>query len=135
MRALIVRMIKYHVSYHSLKCWSCFSMSPPSMRWTSLLTLNPPQLTEDLSEFLETYSSTKAIVRSIHNSLNQRMVGYDGWFRDYILQVVGFPIINHALTSYFVVSQFSLICYSSVDAFKNTFNIFALTSPPTTCNT
>ena len=59
------------------------------------------------------------------------MVGKQGRSRDFILQAINFPIQGQALTSYFINSKFSSPSNISISSYKNTFNLFAFTAPPT----
>ena len=95
-----------------------------------LLELDAPHLTADLTEFVRTASSNKVLSRMLTNALHARVNGRDGNSRDYILHSADLPVIGQATTTYLLSSQFASPRSSSIEALKNSFNIFSLTPPP-----
>ena len=95
-----------------------------------LIQLEPPVFTDDITEATKTCSSTKALSRKMINALQSRVNGPDGRSRDYIFQAIELPILGQAIISYLLSSIFTPPMNTSIEGYKNTFNIFAFLPPP-----
>ena len=89
-----------------------------------------PELTADLTEFVQTATSNKTLARMLTNALHARVNGADGRSRDYLLHSADLPVVSQATTAYLLSSQFASPRSSSLEALKNSFNVYSFTPPP-----
>ena len=94
-----------------------------------IIELIPPTFTDDLVEFTKTATSTRALSRQLLNAIQARINGPEGKSRDYLYQSVELPILGQATMTYLINSMFATPRNATIDAFKNTFNIFSLLPP------
>ena len=95
-----------------------------------LLDVVPPTFSKDLNDVTRTASSAKVLARSILNSLQARVHGVERRSRDYLLNSVDLPLISQATTSYLIASQFAMPGHTSLESFKQFFNIFCFCPLP-----
>ena len=97
-----------------------------------LIELDVLELTADLAEFVRTALSNKVLSHMLTNTLYARVKGTNGNSRDYILHSADLPVITQATTTYLLSSQFASPRNSSIDALKDSFNMFSFTPLPST---
>ena len=95
-----------------------------------LLEVVPPTFSDDLNDATRSASSAKVLARSILNSLQARVHGVERRSRDYLLTNVDLPLISQATTSYLIASQFPMPGPTSLESYKQCFNIFCFCPPP-----
>ena len=89
--------------------------------------LDRPELTADLAEFVQTATSNKTLARMMTNALHARVNGADGRSRDYLLHSADLPVVSQTTTTYLLSSQFASPRSSSLEALKNSFNVYSFT--------
>ena len=114
------------------RCWRLFLSSLFSMPWVPLLGSSPLYLLTTWLSLAKLLNQPRPLQDCWQKPWIHGCFGEDARSRDFILQAVDYPIQGQALTSYFINDRFSLPCNVSIESFKNTFNVFTFTPPPST---